>query len=185
MKTLQSLILDATDLCDEEYDTAQWVSWFNAAIDDMAEVLYITKRVTITANPDGNFPVPDDMKTIVRVDSITPNIKPVMVADDVSLGYRIIGNLIEVQGEDPTTIVMLYYRYPAYLSAADATGSLDISDRYTNGLVLYACAQGMLREDETERYNLFNGQYLTFKEGVFNMSKTKMPSRSGQVPVTR
>ena len=86
MKTLQSLILEATDLCDEEYDTAQWVAWFNAGLDDLAEVLYVPKRVTLGPISIGRFELPEDMKNIIRVDSITKNIKPLSATDDTSVG---------------------------------------------------------------------------------------------------
>ena len=185
MKTLQSLILEATDLCDEEYDTAQWVAWFNAGLDDLAEVLYATKRVTLPSVSVGRFELPDDVKSLIRVDSITKNIKPLTLADDTSIGYRVVDGAIEVQGEEPSSLTLLYYKYPNYFAGSDLTAQVDLNERYANGIVLYACAQGMLREDETERYNLFMSQYLSFKEGVYMMSKKIMPGSTGQIQVIR
>lgn len=185
MKTLQSLILEATDLCDEEYDTAQWVSWFNAGMDDLAEVLYVTKRVVLSPTSPGLFELPGDLKAILRVDSITKNIKPLTAADDTSVGYRVVGDAIEVQGEEPSSLALLYYKYPNYFAGSDLTTTVDMNSRYAYGLVLYACAQGMLREDETERYNLFMSQYLSFKEGVYAMSKKSIPGSAGQIQVIR
>lgn len=185
MKTLQSLILEATDLCDEEYDTAQWVAWFNAGLDDLAEVLYVTKRVALSPISIGRFELPEDMKNIIRVDSITKNIKPLSATDDTSVGYRIVGGTIEVQGEEPSSITLLYYKYPNYITSTDLSAPVDLSDRYANGIVQYACAQGMLREDETERYNLFMSQYLSFKEGVYSRSKRSLPGSTGQIQVVR
>lgn len=185
MKKFKDLILEATSLCDEEYDNAQWAAWFNDGLNDLVEVLFITKRAIITANLDGTFTIPTDLKSVIRLDSITENIKPLTVGDDTSIGYRVIGDVFEIQGEKPSSISLLYYKYPAPIDASNIESYVDLSDRFTKALVLYACAQGMLREDETERFTLFNSEYQQFKFGIQTLMKAQMPARSGSVEVTR
>lgn len=185
MKDLRALVAEAAALSDEEYDNAQWVRWFNDALDDMTEALFVSKKATILSALDGGFPLPEDMKKILRLDGTTPNLQPVSITDDRTTGFKVIGGSAYIQGETPGSITLWYHKYPAYLTASDAAAPLDLSDHQAKAVVLYACAQAMLKEDESERYQLFANEYQMHKARVFAMSKIEMPSRVGVVEVVR
>lgn len=175
---------EASDLCDEEYDNALWVAWFNDAIDNLADVLFISDRVSINA-VNGLFPVPENLKSIIRIDSVTKNIKPLQAEDDTSIGYRIIGNNFEIQGESPTTIDLTYYKNPDHISLLNSDADIDLSDRVIGAIKAFACAQGMLRDDEQERYEAFYSQFLQAKGTIERMYRTASPSRTGVIEVVR
>jgi hypothetical protein len=184
MKKFSDLVNEAVNLCDEEYDNAVWVAWFNNALDDLAEVLFIPTKTTISA-VNGTFPVPTDLKSVIRIDSTTSNIKPLTIEDDTSIGYRVLDGNFEIQGETPSTIDITYYKLPKHLSLADSGADIDINNTFTGPIVQYACAQAMLREDEQERYEAYMTEYLRLKMTIKKQMNSQMPSRSGVVGVIR
>lgn len=185
MKKFSELIIAAANLADEEVDNAQWAIWFNDGLDDLAEVLFIPTKMTITPSVSGGFALPENLKTVLRVDGITTNLAVLKYGDDVSLGYKIFDNELFIQGEIPTEIILQYDRYPAHVSASATSANVDISDHYTEALVLFACAKTMAREDETERYNIFMQEYMAAKVKISKLVSRAKPGKSGIIEVFR
>lgn len=184
MAKFSDLVTEASRLCDEEYDNAIWVAWFNDALDDLSDVLFISKRTTISG-VGGLYPLPSDFKSIIRIDSTTKDIKQLEVGDDTSTGYRVLGDNLEIQGETPAEITLTYYRYPAHISLSNTGVDVDINERYVKAILAYACSQAMLREDEQERYEAFFAQYMQAKGVIAALNKKRMPVRAGTVGVVR
>jgi hypothetical protein len=184
MKKFSDLLIAAASLSDEEVDNAQWEIWFNDGLDDLAEVLFMSAVVEIPL-VSGFFAIPEDLKNILRVDGITKNLVAIEYSDDTSLGYKLLGDSITVQGEVPQTISLLYDRYPARVSATAVSNYLDIKDRYTDALVIFACARCMLQQDEGERYTYFIDEYYRLKDKIRKMAAKTRPGTSGVIEVTR
>jgi hypothetical protein len=178
-KTLQSLIKEAVNLCDESgFANAQWVEWLNNGIDDIAPVLYIDKKATIDATPAG-FPLPSDYLSTIRVDGNTKNLRLLDPMDDESTGYKLSeGNFI-LQNDSATTITLWYYSAPAYFDTALSTTPIAQKlEQSARALVFYACAMGMLFEDEPERYQVYIDMYNSAK-AIINQNNLK--KRAGRV----
>lgn len=184
-KTFAQLISEATVLAEETFDNKQWVEWFNNGIDDLASVLYLDKRATITGPTGGPFPLPNDYITMLRLDGTTKNIKALPLADDTSVGYKIIGGEIELQGDNATTIQMIYLRKPQYVSTGAVNAVIDIPETCTRALVYFACMQGMISEDESERYEIFKLEYNNAKALIQRDNINRRPPLSGTWKVVR
>lgn len=184
-KTLLNLISEASALSDESFDNSRWVEWFNNCLDDLTTVLYMSKSVEIADSGGGVFPIPSDFLSLIRLDGAAKCLRALSPSDDLSVGYKVIGNNIHLQNDTAETLTMLYYRTPAHLSTADTATPVDLPELCNRALIYYACAQAMLREDETERYNLFMEDYLRAKQLVVKSNRAFGASASGAWGVIR
>lgn len=187
-KTLLNLISEASALADETFDNARWVEWFNNGLDDLTTVLYMSKKSTITEDTEGSaiFSIPADFLSFIRLDTpayITmPRVSP---NDDTTIGYKVLGDKIYLQGDTSATIALTYYRRPTYLTTANTSATLDAPELCARALIYYACAQAMLREDESERYANFNEEYLRAKQLVVKSNRIFGASTTGAWTVVR
>ena len=163
-KTLLQLVAEASALADETFDNARWVEWFNNGLDDLSTILFMSKKSTISEDEAGIFSLPTDFLSIIRLDGAAKNLRRLSPSDDTSIGYKIVGNKVYLQNSATTTIDLTYYRIPAHLSTADTSAVVDLPELCNRALIYFACAQAMLREDESERYNLFMEDYLRAKQ---------------------
>lgn len=184
-KTLQTLIKEAWDITDEEFDNAQWVEWFNSGIDDIAPVLYIDEQVQIVNDGTG-FPVPANYISTIRLDGVNKNLRQLDPTDDESTGYRVVGGNFVLQNDTATTISLWYYKVPDYLDTSAMTTPLATSvASASRALVFYAAAMSMLREDESDRYEAYMAQYNGAKSDINQRNIKRRAGRSGQWGVIR
>lgn len=185
-KTLKTLITEAVNLSDEAgFDNVQWVGWLNAAIDDIAPVLYIDSKITIAKTGEG-FLLPENYISAIRIDGIAPNLKLLDPADDISSGYKIIGNTVILQKDSAAEIVLWYYKVPTYFDTSAITAPLDEKlAAASRSLEFYACAMAMLHEDESERYDLYIGLYNNSKAVINQNNLRKKAGRAGTWGVIR
>lgn len=184
-KTLQSLIAEAKELSDEEFDNAQWVEWLNSGLDDIAPILYIDDKVTIAKVADA-FPVPADYLQALRLDGVDKNLQMLPIYDDTSTGYKIIADNFILQNDTATEIVLYYYKVPSYFSTSAMTSPISTRiESATRALVFYACAMGMAREDEGDRHDLYMSQYTSAKVSIQQKNTKKRPGRVGTWGVVR
>lgn len=184
-KTLLNLIAEAAALADETFDNARWVEWFNNGLDDLSTVLFLSKQSTISEDESGIFSLPTDFLAVLRLDGAATNLRKLSLSDDLTAGYKVLGNKVYLQGDAATDIVLTYYRTPLHLTTADTGAEVDLPELCNRALIYFACAQAMLREDETERYNLFMEDYLRAKQLLVKSNRAFGVSSTGAWGVVR
>lgn len=187
VKTLTALVEEASSIADESYNNKDWVTWFNNGLDDLSDILFLDKETTLTA-VDGKFAVPTDLKSIINVAAGDyEELTALSYGDTTSTGYKVIEDSIILQGvgDDVPELTLYYYRTPAYLTTTDVTAPVDLPDSYIRALIYFACAQAMLKEDEPERYELFNGRFGEAKALIYRIAKMKRKGSSGVWQVVR
>lgn len=184
-KTLTNLITEASTLTDETYDNQKWVEWFNHGIDDISEVANIEGSTTLTS-VGGVFTLPEDYISVIMMTGDSGALSRVEIPDTTSTGYKIIGNTFTLQNDTSASVVLVYYKRPAYLSTTQAGTAIDLPYMFLRALVLFGCKESMLSEDEPERYQLFSNEYERAKLSVLKASKKKKGlGSSGQWSVQR
>lgn len=100
-------------------------------------------------------------------------------ANSVSNGtYSIFNGQLYINNYDGLTLDIKYFRKPAFLAAIEGVAKpIDIPNEYIEAVKLYACAQAMKAEDETDRYNLYYAQYRKKKEELGVLANRYRPSR--------
>lgn len=185
VKTLTELITEASNLSDETAANQEWVEWFNNGIDALSDSLFLDKLEIIPAAGSG-FPLPADVKNIISVGTATNKVLMYLpYTDNVNIGYKVVGDVIYLQGLTDTQVELYYYRIPAYLSTASIDVPLDLPDAYVRALIYYACAEIMAKEDEPDRYELFKQNYNEAKAVLDRAVKQKKQGRIGAWGVVR
>lgn len=187
MTTPAQLITHANNLVDDTFDNAKWIDWFNDALDDLNEVMFIQEKSTITQkNSDGSFVLPTNFKSAILVKTDNSVVlSPLDITDDYSIGYKIFKNSIIIQGTSADSIDLYYYKLPAYLTTSDITITIDMPTQYDAPLVLFACMRAMQSDDEDARYQTFKADYLNAKAVLLRNSSKLRPARVGSWQVIR
>lgn len=99
-------------------------------------------------------------------------------ANAVSDGtYSIFDGKLIINGYTGHTINIKYFRKPKFLAAVNGQDDIDIPNEYIEAVKLYACAQAMKAEDETDRYNLFLSSYKSKKDMLYKYGNRYRPER--------
>ena len=69
--------------------------------------------------------------------------------------YSIFEGKLIINNYNGHTVNIKYFRKPKFLAAVNGKEDIDIPNEYIEAVKLYACAQAMRAEDETDRYNTF------------------------------
>ena len=69
--------------------------------------------------------------------------------------YSIFEGKLIINNYNGHTVNIKYFRKPKFLAAVNGKEDIDIPNDYIEAVKLYACAQAMRAEDETDRYNTF------------------------------
>lgn len=91
--------------------------------------------------------------------------------------YSIFDGKLVINAYSGLTVSIKYFRKPEFLDAVDIESSIDVPNEYIEPIKLYACAQAMKAEDETERYNLFLSSYNAKKNMLLNYANRYRPER--------
>lgn len=91
--------------------------------------------------------------------------------------YNIFNGHLIINEYGGRTINIKYFRKPKFMDGVNGTTDIDIPNEYIEAVKLYACAQAMRAEDETERYNLYLGSYNTKKAELLQYSHRYRPER--------
>lgn len=184
IKKLTNLIEEASSLADETFANKQWVEWFNNGLDDLADVLLYDKVVDIAA-VNGAFPMPTDLRTIISVGTPAVQSLPMLqYQNSTDTGYKFVDNKVYLQGASDTTITLYYYRLPVYFST-NSDVDVDLPNNFTRALIYFACAQAMIQEDESDRYEIFMQRYVEAKSLIFKLSQNKRAGSAGSWGVVR
>lgn len=190
MATPLELIAQGNTLIDDQMDNSNWINWFNDAIDDLSEVLFIETKTTVDA-PDieGWFDLPANFKTemLVQTDD-THQYAPIDLSDAFNSGYKIFNGkikLINYSGTAPTSFTLYYYKVPTYMTTAAATLEVDMPSIYLEAIVLYGCMRALQSDDEAERYGQFKTDYINSKNTILRTITKKKSRRIGSWRVVR
>jgi hypothetical protein len=182
--TVANLIAQANTMADDIFDTADWVVWFNDALEDLAEYIYLEDKADI-GKVDGSFPLPANIRQIQRVSVDGTIYRPVGINDMVTPGYKVFNNNIYLQGIDADTISLYFYRKPAKMSAAQSNLNVDVPDEFIEAIKLYGCMNAMQKDDETTRFRLFEYRYDKKKAQIIRDAAKRRPAKIGAWGVIR
>jgi len=150
MPTVSELITRGNRLIDDTFDNINWVDWFNQCQnEDLADIIYLPTKTTLTKNNEGFFVLPDDYKDslIIRTEGVTANL---------------IGNELEVEDNNIDELDIIYNKIPTKIeNIADQVP--DIPEQFHDVYIFYGAKMAMLVDEEHERYNFFNAEYLNSK----------------------
>lgn len=178
------LVAEAQNLCDETADNKIWIEWFNNALDDLADVLYLDKYVKLTGK--GVYPVPEDLLAVIVAKIGNHKVSRLNNSDYTGKGYRIMeGNIVlQGYGNEEIPLDLYYYRSPQYFTTQN-TSIVDLPKHTTRAVIYFGCAQCMLREDEPERYLTFMDMYGAAKLKIEQYTKKNRQGRFGTWGVVR
>jgi hypothetical protein len=175
--TVQEIINLAQSHVQEAYETPVWISYINAALDDLTPVAKLLKsKDNISVTPTNGKAVIDlasdpDLKQIHEVVAVyyTPtggNIEQLArlpFTDNTSKGWKRSHDTIILQNiGDGGTVRVDYYKKLSHVSStADVP---ELPEQYHNLLVLYVCAKSQQREEELNDKNDFYSEYLLGKQ---------------------
>lgn len=185
VKSLKALIEEASSISDETYNSKDWVTWFNNGLDDLSDILYFDKEVEIP-NTLGKFSLPENLKTVISISAGgIDDLSFLNYEDNTSIGYKIIEDMLSLQGLEADSIKLYYYRLPNYISTLSSDVPVDLPDSYTRAIIYWASAQAMIKEDEPDRYDLFMDRYGQAKSLIYKAAKNKGKARAGSWKLVR
>lgn len=152
MGNVSELIERVADLIDDEIENKQAVDWFNQCQNEaVSSELYLPKRVTLVANDQGHYKLPDDYKDDLKI-------------LDMTLPYMVVGDTIYVDGGTPN-LDITYDSFPRDIPN-DPTFVPDIPTKFHSLYIFYAASMYMLMDEELERYQTYNYEFEKAKEGL-------------------
>ena len=193
---VDSLVNSCQEMVEFRLPKTTWVRFMNEGIMDLYDVLYIEAEATLTKDEEsGEFILPDDFKQMYLIqvvnDNKCNNLEPqswdvgsnkeydYIFANAVSDGtYSIFNGKLRINGYTGEEIKIKYFRKPKFLAAiAGERVPIDLPNEYIEAVKLYACAQAMKAEDETDRYNLFLSSYKSKKDLLYSYANRYRPER--------
>lgn len=191
--TLDDIINSCQDMVEFRLPKVTWTRWLNEGIMDLYDILFIESTKTLTREEGQNyFILPDDFKQMYIIELVEANdnkepqswdvgskkVYDYIYANSVSNGtYNIFDGKLTINGYEGKEINIKYFRKPKFLAAINGTENIDIPNEYIEAVKLYACAQAMKAEDETDRYNIFLSSYKSKKETLYNYANRYRPER--------
>lgn len=196
--TVNELVNSCQEMVEFRLPKTEWVRFMNEGLMDLYDVLFIEATTRITReNENQDFLLPDDFKQMFAIGLINDegvvdksskepqnwdimSTKPYdyIYANAPSNGtYNIFDGLLSINNYKGNTIELKYFRKPAFLRAIDGGKNIDVPNEYIEAVKLYACAQAMRAEDETDRYNIYYAAYRTKKEDLKKYASRYRPER--------
>jgi len=142
---------------DDSISNAELTGWINRALDDLSLVARYMRTVTVSL-VNGQYTLPSDFMEIV---STSCNLSRLPVTDFESEGYKIIGNVLQVQNSNATGFTMVYIASLPHL-----VGDLDIPVLpvpYHDLLVLYPLFKAKFVDELTDMYYIAKREYTERK----------------------
>lgn len=191
--TLDDLVNSCQEMVEFRLPKTVWTRFMNEGIMDLYDIIFIEAEKKLT-RPEGQeyFDLPDDFKQmyIIELLSASDNLEPqnwdigsnkvydYIFANAESDGtYNIFDGKLEINGYTNTEVNIKYFRKPAFLAAINGSENIDLPNECIEAVKLYACAQAMRAEDETDRYNLFLSSYKSKKDVIYKLSMRYKPER--------
>lgn len=190
---VDSLVNSCQEMVEFRLPKTTWVRFMNEGIMDLYDVLYIEAETTLTRDEEsGEFILPDDFKQMYIIQVNKCNIPEpqswdegsnkeydYIFANAISDGtYSIFNGKLNIKGYTGDEIKIKYFRKPQFLAAIQGERQdIDLPNEYIEAVKLYACAQAMKAEDETDRYNLFLASYKSKKDLLFSYANRYRPER--------
>ena len=200
--TVDDLVNSCQEMVEFRLPKTVWVRFMNEGIMDLYDVLFIEAKTILTrVNETGDFILPDNFKQVFSIglieddeeinDYILSDKREPFIWDDMSKKpydyiyanapssgtYSIFDGALSINNYTGKTIELKYFRKPTFLVAMSTTVNIDIPNEYIEAVKLYACAQAMKAEDETDRYNIFYASYRTKKEELRKYANRYRPER--------
>lgn len=192
---VDSLVNSCQEMVEFRLPKTTWVRFMNEGIMDLYDVLYIEAEATLTRTDNTeDFVLPDDFKQMYLIQVVNNNCNNLepqswdigsnkqydyIFANAVSDGtYSIFNGKLHINGYMGDEIKIKYFRKPKFLAAiAGERVPIDLPNEYIEAVKLYACAQAMKAEDETDRYNLFLSSYKSKKDLLYSYANRYRPER--------
>lgn len=199
---VDDLVNSCQEMVEFRLPKTEWVRFMNEGIMDLYDVLFIEAKTVLTrVNETDNFILPDDFKQMFSIGLIEDDDKinnyilnhtnEPFIWDDMSKKpydyiyanapsngtYSIFDGELTINNYTGKTIELKYFRKPKFLVAMETTSDIDLPNEYIEAVKLYACAQAMKAEDETDRYNIFNSSYRTKKGELKDLANRYRPER--------
>lgn len=166
MATFQELIRRTNTLVDDDFDTINYIDWFNECQDDLIDAFYLPAIVQINRNPAGYFLLPANYKEGIMVattEDNAPFLALVGFKDKVTTGYKHLDNKIYLQGLPDVNTIELYYSRLPNRFGSDPTFTPQLPEEYHYIFTLYGAMKAMLMEEEEDRYQMFKNDYTVVK----------------------
>lgn len=192
---VDSLVNSCQEMVEFRLPKTTWVRFMNEGIMDLYDVLYIEAEATLTRTDNTeDFVLPDDFKQMYLIQVVNNNCNNLepqswdigsnkqydyIFANAVSDGtYSIFNGKLHINGYMGDEIKIKYFRKPQFLAAINGERvPVDLPNEYIEAVKLYACAQAMKAEDETDRYNLFLSSYKSKKDLLYSYANRYRPER--------
>lgn len=189
---VNALVNSCQEMVEFRLPKTVWVRFMNEGIMDLYDVLFIEAEAVLTRDKEsGEFILPDDFKQVYLIKINTSNTNEpqdwdigsnktydYIFANAESNGtFTIFDGKLYIKGFTGDTIELKYFRKPKFLSGVEITEQIDIPNEYIEAVKLYACAQAMKAEDETDRYNLFLSSYKSKKDMLYSYANRYRPER--------
>ena len=192
---VDSLVNSCQEMVEFRLPKTTWVRFMNEGIMDLYDVLYIEAEATLTRTDNTeDFVLPDDFKQMYLIQVVNNNCNNLepqswdigsnkqydyIFANAVSDGtYSIFNGKLHINCYTGDEIKIKYFRKPKFLAAiAGERVPIDLPNEYIEAVKLYACAQAMKAEDETDRYNLFLSSYKSKKDLLYSYANRYRPER--------
>lgn len=170
---VSDVIAMASLQAEEVYDDPTWISYINAALDDLtpyAKVLKSKTNISVTVtNGTGRIDLlsDEDLKDaheILYVFAGTEMLRRLSTTDNVSKGWKLFSSEIALQGIAGTSVTCRvdYYRRLTHVSALndDLEVAAGLPAQYHQLVVLYCAAKSQQKEEELNDKTDFYNEYL-------------------------
>lgn len=190
--TVDDIVNSCQDMIEFRLPKVTWVRFLNEGIMDLYDILYIEAETKLTReNSTDEFTLPDDFKQLYLIklnpsdgrepqnwDIGSDKTYDYIFANAESDGtFSIFNGKLFINGYTGKEIEIKYFRKPKFMAAINGKENIDVPNEYIEAVKLYACAQAMKAEDETDRYNLFLSSYKSKKDMLTKYTHRYRPER--------
>lgn len=174
--TVAEVIAMSQLLAEEVYDDPTWISYINAALDDLtpvAKVLASKDNITVTVtNGKGVIPLIGDADLskaheILYVYANNEMLRRLPASDNVSKGWKEYATEIVLQGLTGTEVTCRVDYYKKLQHVSSLSDDLEVvsglPSQYHQLVVLYCAAKSQQKEEELNDKNDFYSEYMLGK----------------------
>lgn len=213
--TVNDIVNSCQEMVEFKLPKTVWVRFLNEGIMDLYDILFIEAEALLTREEGvGYFKLPDDYKQMYMIGLVTGDDSGIpggnkcyiynkdeepliwdiaskktydyIYANADSNGtYSIFDGKLTINGYTGKAINIKYFRKPKFLDGTDIVSEIDVPNECIEAVKLYACAQAMKAEDETDRYNLFLSSYKSKKDLLYQYANRYRPERKLRWKVRR
>ncbi len=185
--TVLEILEDTQFVIQEDIDVRHFINLCNECMsEDIVEILKLETKATIELPADDlDTALPNDIYAVVALkaqgvnDDAPVTIEQVSLVDETSKGYQQFNKTIDLvnMGDDPYTLTLWYYRYPATITSLDDTP--DFPARYHHILKYYYLSRHY-RYDDDKQHSIWYEDYLKIRDRM-EQSLDKLKPTSFQV----